>query len=167
MEYKAKHVDTNKALKYLDDLSADQIKNQAFEIVKVQERYKGRQEGLDMAREIFTCSNCESDEMAPEAIIDHVIYELAKELDIPAQDIREQGGSVDEICAKLAERINENKKACWKHSEYGFCKCSSCGYTDIDEHAVKVDPKDRKFVDLIWHFCPNCGAEMYFDNENY
>ena len=36
-----------------------------------------------------------------------VIYELAKELDIPAQDIRDSGKSVDEMCADFAKRIRE------------------------------------------------------------
>ena len=53
----------------------------------------------------------------------------------------------------------------WKvvHRKIPRAFCSSCGYTDIDEHAVKVDPKDRKFVDLIWHFCPNCGKDIGID----
>lgn len=37
-----------------------------------------------------------------------MIYELAKELDIPAQDIRDSGKSVDEMCADFADRIRNN-----------------------------------------------------------
>lgn len=34
-----------------------------------------------------------------------MIYELAKELDIHSQDIRDSGESVNDMCAALAERI--------------------------------------------------------------
>ena len=37
-----------------------------------------------------------------------MIYELAKELDIPPQDIRDSGKSVDEMCADFADRIRNN-----------------------------------------------------------
>ena len=37
-----------------------------------------------------------------------MIYELAKQLDIPAQDIRDSGKSVDEMCADFADRIRDS-----------------------------------------------------------
>ena len=36
------------------------------------------------------------------------VHELAKELDIPAQDIRDSGKSVDEMCADFADRIRDS-----------------------------------------------------------
>lgn len=60
---------------------------------------------MDIAEEIFKCSNYESKVGTYQDGVLDVIYELAKELDIHSQDIRDSGGSVDDMCAALAERI--------------------------------------------------------------
>ena len=104
--YKAKNVDTDKALKYLKDTSKYQFEMENLETAKVKKYYEGIRKGLDMAEGIFECSNFEKEEEPTYAdgALD-VIYELGKELDIPTQDLRKDFSSVDDICAKLAERI--------------------------------------------------------------
>lgn len=67
---------------------------------------EGLNKGLDIAKELFECSNYEKEEEP--SYVDGVleaIYELGKELDIITQDIRDNFSSVDEACAELAERI--------------------------------------------------------------
>ncbi len=104
--YKAKNVDTDKALKYLKDTSRYQFEMENLEIAKVHRYYEGIRKGLGIAEGIFECSNFEKKEEPTYAdgVLD-VIYELGKELDIPTQDLRNNFSSVDDICAKLAERI--------------------------------------------------------------
>ena len=70
--------------------------------------YEKVRKGLDIAEEIFSCSNYESTEGTYRDGVLSVIYELAKELDIPAQDVRDSGKSVDEMCADFADRIRNS-----------------------------------------------------------
>lgn len=60
--YKAKHVDTEKALKYIEELSIKYYQECEIEKQKVAKFYSGVQKGLDIAKEIFLCSNYEADE---------------------------------------------------------------------------------------------------------
>lgn len=90
--YKAKYVDTDKALNYINE----------------SRRYHEEiRKGLDIAEEIFTCGNFESNAGTYRDGVLDVIYEIGKELDVQSQDIRDKGGSVDEICAIFADRIRD------------------------------------------------------------
>lgn len=60
--YKAKHVDTEKALKYIEELRNRYYQECEVEKQKVAKFYSGVQKGLDIAEEIFLCSNYEADE---------------------------------------------------------------------------------------------------------
>lgn len=106
MSYKAKNVDTDKALEYIEWSRKYQDELERLEIAKTQKYYEGVRKGLDVAEGIFECSNYEKNEEPTYAdgVLD-VIYELGKELDIPTQDLRENFSSVDEICSVLANRI--------------------------------------------------------------
>lgn len=106
MGYKAKNVDTDKALEHIKESRERQYENENLETAKVQKYYEGIRKGLDIAERMFECSNYEKKEEPTYAdgVLD-VIYELGKELDIQTQDIRENFSSVDEACAVLAERI--------------------------------------------------------------
>lgn len=103
--YKAKNVDTDKALDYINESRRYQQQAETLEITSVQKYHDGIRKGLDIAEEIFTCSNCESKASTYQDGVLDVIYELAKELDIQSQDIRESGDTVDGMCAAFAERI--------------------------------------------------------------
>lgn len=110
MSYKAKNVDTDKALEHIEWSRKYQDELERLETVKVQKYYEGVRKGLDVAERIFECPNYEKNEEPTYAdgVLD-VIYELGKGLDIPTQDLRENFSSVDEICAELAKRISETK----------------------------------------------------------
>lgn len=106
MIYKAKNVDTDKALEYIEWSRKYQDEQERLEMTAIKKYYEGVRKGLDIGEEIFQCRNYERDEEPSYAdgVLD-VIYELGKELDIQTQDIRENFSSVDEVCAALAERI--------------------------------------------------------------
>lgn len=106
MAYKAKNVDTNKALEHIEWSRKYQDEAERLENAKMQKYYEGIRKGLDIAEDIFECSNFEREEEPTYAdgVLD-TIYELGKELDISTQDLRDNFSSVDDICAVLAERI--------------------------------------------------------------
>lgn len=108
MIYKAKHVDTDKALAYINSCRTYQDQRENIEYEKVKKFHQGVRKGLDIAEEIFSCSNYESTEGTYRDGVLSVIYELAKELDVPVQDIRDSGKSVDEMCADFADRIRDS-----------------------------------------------------------
>lgn len=111
MNYKAKNVDTDKALKHIEWSRKYQDEAERLELVKVQKYYEGVRKGLDIAEEIFTCANYEKNEEPSFADgVLETIYELGKELDVPTQDLRDNFSSVDEICAVLAGRIEDKTK---------------------------------------------------------
>lgn len=108
MSYKAKNVDTDKALEHIEWSRKYQDECERLETAKVQKYYEGIRKGLDIAEGIFECSNFEKKEEPTYAdgVLDF-IYGLGKELDIPTQDLRENFSSVDDICAELASRIKD------------------------------------------------------------
>lgn len=109
MNYKAKNVDTDKALEHIEWTRKYQDEEERFENAKVQKYYEGIRKGLDIAKGIFECSNFEKkEEPTYEDGVFDFVYELGKELDIPTQDLRENFYSVDDICAELAKRIKDN-----------------------------------------------------------
>ncbi len=108
MAYKAKNVDTDKALEHIEWSRKYQDKAEQLELAKVQKYYEGVRKGLDIAEGIFTCANYEGkEEPTFEEGVLSVIYGLGKELDVPTKDLRENFSSVDEICADLADRVRE------------------------------------------------------------
>lgn len=111
MNYKAKNVDTDKALEYIEWSRKYQDEAERLELAKVRKYYDGVRKGLDIAEEIFTCANYEKKEEPSftDGVLE-TIYELGKELDVPTQDLRDNFSSVDEICAVLAKRIRERLK---------------------------------------------------------
>lgn len=107
MIYKAKRVDTDKALEQIEWSRKYQDQAEVLEIEKIKKYHEGIRKGLDIAQELFECSNYESKEPSYEDGVRGVIYELAKELDVPSQDIRESSMSLDEMCAVFADRIRD------------------------------------------------------------
>lgn len=107
--YKAKNIDTDKALKAIEESRSYQEKDTQMRIEKAQSFLEGVNKGLDIAEGLFQCSNYEKKE-EPEYVdgVLDILYELGKELDIPTQDIRDNFSSTDEACAKLAERIRNH-----------------------------------------------------------
>lgn len=108
MNYKAKNVDTDKALEHIEWSRKYQDEAERLELAKVQKYYEGVRKGLDIAEGIFTCANYEKKEEPTytDGVMD-VVYELGKELDVSTKDLRGDFSSVDEICAVLAKRIQE------------------------------------------------------------
>ena len=61
MYYKAKNVDTDKALKAINEARRFFEQRNNLEIAKAQAKMEGIYEGLKVAEEIFNCSNYEKD----------------------------------------------------------------------------------------------------------
>lgn len=61
MYYKAKNVDTDKALEALDEARKIQEQRNSLEIAKLNAKLEGIYIGLNIAESIFTCSNYEKD----------------------------------------------------------------------------------------------------------
>lgn len=96
MSYKAKNVDTDKALEYISQSIYQQRETECLEAAKVQKYYEGIRKGLDIAKRIFECSNFEKkQEPTYSDGVSDFVYELGKELDIPTQDLRDNFSSVD------------------------------------------------------------------------
>ena len=106
MYYKAKNVDTDKALEAISASRKYQEQASTLRIEKERAFQEGVNKGLDIAEELFQCSNYEKKEEPSyvDGVIE-VIYELGKELDVSTQDIRDNFSSVDEACAEFACRI--------------------------------------------------------------
>lgn len=108
MNYKAKNVDTDKALEHIEWSRKYQDEAERLELAKVQKYYEGVRKGLDIAEEIFACANYEKKEEPSftDGVLE-TIYEIGKELDVLTQDLRDNFSSVDEICAVLADRVRD------------------------------------------------------------
>lgn len=121
--YKAKDIDTDKALKAIEESRSYQEKATQMRIEKEKSFLEGVNKGLDIAEGLFQCSNYEKDYENEE---DHryvdgileVIDKLGKKLKIPTYDIKNNFSSVDEVCEELAERIR-NQDRMFKNQ--GFC----------------------------------------------
>jgi len=87
--YKAKNVDTEKALKAYQETREYQQQEHILRIEKEKSYYEGIQKGLDIGESIFHCSNYEKEKaLSYEDGICDFIYELGKEMDILTEDIR-------------------------------------------------------------------------------
>lgn len=107
MSYKAKQVDTDKALEYIRDSRRHQEQTEILELEKIKQFYMGVRKGLDIAEEIFMCSNFENNNGTYQEGALDAIYEIAKELDVPSEDIRKSEKSIDEMCSDFASRIRD------------------------------------------------------------
>ena len=107
--YKAENIDTDKALKAIDKSRVMQERASHLRSEKERSYMEGVNKGLDIAENLFKCTNYEKTEQEAtytDGVCD-VFYELGKELDIPTQDIRDNISSVDEACALFADRVRE------------------------------------------------------------
>lgn len=106
MNYKAKNVDTDKALKAINESRIYQERVANLKIEKERSFLEGVNKGLDIAEGIFECSNYEKKEEPGyvDGVLD-AIYEIGEKLDILTQDIRDNFSSVDKSCAALASRV--------------------------------------------------------------
>lgn len=107
--YKAANIDTDKALKAIDDSREIQGRASLLRSEKERSYMEGLNKGLDIAESLFECSNYEKTAQETTYIdgVCDTLYELGKELDIPTQDIRDNISSVDEACSLFADRIRE------------------------------------------------------------
>jgi len=64
--YKAANVDTDKALKAIENCRYHKSLEQQKELYGIQKYYEGLEKGLDLAERLFECSNYEKGE--PEAV---------------------------------------------------------------------------------------------------
>lgn len=115
MNYKAENVDTDKALEHIEWSRKHQDELERLENIATKKYYEGVRKGLDIAEGIFECSNYEkqaAEVTYTDGVLD-TLYELAKEIDVKSEDIRndfKRGNmSLDDACAKLAERIKEKE----------------------------------------------------------
>ncbi|MCI6464742.1 MAG: hypothetical protein MSA90_04660 [Faecalicatena sp.] len=107
--YKAKNVDTEKALNYINYCREYQNNTEALKRVETEKYYEGIRKGLDIAEEIFTSANCEAPIFGTyeEGASDAICY-IAKELDVGSQDICDSGKSLDKMCVDFANRIRDS-----------------------------------------------------------
>lgn len=113
MNYIAKNIDSEKALKAIEEARRFQSQIEREERIKAQAYHEGLSKGLDIADSMFRCSNYEKPPMKEvdesaiyEKAASSIIYEICKELDVSSQDIRNNSKlSYDEKCAMIADRI--------------------------------------------------------------
>lgn len=106
--YKATNIDTDKALKAIEESRKYQLNASMLRIEKERSYREGLGKGFELAEELFKCSDYEK-QKEPDYVdgVTDTIYELGKELDVTTKDIVNKVSSVDEICALLADRIRE------------------------------------------------------------
>jgi hypothetical protein len=68
MAYKAKNIDTDKALEYLKEVSRDSYGKQHLEEQKIKKYYEGYRDGISIAQNMFYCSNYEKEGIKDENI---------------------------------------------------------------------------------------------------
>lgn len=107
MQYKPENVDTDKALAYLESCRKVDEQKENIEAVSIRKFHEGTRHGLDMAEEIFSCSNYEK-QAIPASYDDCVgdaIRKISQQLDIACSDIVESGKTGEEMCSAFADRI--------------------------------------------------------------
>ena len=64
----------------------------------------------------------------------------------------------------LYDEVVIMKKAKWKnrseYHDYLFTECSSCGFRVESYKAVKTGRSSAEYTDIIYKYCPICGAKM-------
>ncbi len=96
--YKAENIDTDKALKAIDKSKSNAGKSLILDREKERSYMEGLNKGLDIAEDLFKCTDYEKTEQKQLIQMVSVMHSmnLEKELDIPTQDIRDNISSVDE-----------------------------------------------------------------------
>lgn len=61
MAYKAKNIDTDKALKFLNEVNKKSYGIQQLEEEKIKKYYEGYRDGISRIEQIFYCSNFEKE----------------------------------------------------------------------------------------------------------
>ena len=62
MVYKAENIDTEKALQHLQDMSLDSMTKEYYEKREIEKYYEGYRKGIEVAKNMFYCSNYEKSE---------------------------------------------------------------------------------------------------------
>lgn len=102
---------TEKAIHFLETQREQLRIKRTKEEIALKNRYEGIEEGIDIAEKMLysidfeATLNQKSFDEGYSAGIKDALYEFCKELDISSEDIRESDLSLDEKCAKLAERL--------------------------------------------------------------
>lgn len=103
--YKAKQVDTDKALEAISDSRRYQMQATNLQIEKERSFLEGINKGLDIAEELFMCSNYEASTYE-DGVKDTICY-LAKELDVLCPDMQESKNAPKKWCEDFAERVRK------------------------------------------------------------
>ena len=61
MAYKAKNIDTDKALKFLNEVNRESYGRQQLEEERIKKYYEGYRDGIARAEQMFYCSNFEKE----------------------------------------------------------------------------------------------------------
>lgn len=61
MVYKAKNIDTDKALEHLQEVVRHIYDRQFLETQKIEKYYEGYRDGISVAQDMFKCSNYEKE----------------------------------------------------------------------------------------------------------
>lgn len=59
--YKATNIDTDKALRAIEEFRRNKSREHQRELYGIQKYYEGLEKGLDLAESLFECSNYEKD----------------------------------------------------------------------------------------------------------
>lgn len=92
--YKATNIDTDKALKAIENFRRNISFEHRKELYGIQKYYEGLEKGLELAERLFECSNYEKDE--PEAVHTKIQY-------------KNHEYSISEFCQKM-EQLEEMYK---------------------------------------------------------
>ena len=113
--YKAKCMDTDKAVDYLKECSRDMEQQELLEVEKTRKYYEGIRKGLRIAEDMYYCSNYEKAnqrtfEDGVKMGFDNAFYGIGKELGIKTQDICAKEVPNDEKCKEFSARIKKRSK---------------------------------------------------------
>lgn len=113
--YKAKCMDTDKAVEYLKECRRDMEQQELLEVEKTRKYYEGIRKGLRIAEDMYYCSNYEKAnprtfEDGVKMGFDNAFYGIGKELGIKTQDICAKEVPNDEKCKEFSARIQKRLK---------------------------------------------------------
>ena len=113
--YKAKCMDTDKAIEYLKECRRDMEQQELLEVEKNRKYYEGIRKGLRIAEDMYYCSNYEKAnqrtfEDGVKMGFDNDFYGIGKELGIKTQDICAKEVPNDEKCKEFSARIKKRSK---------------------------------------------------------
>ena len=113
--YKAKCMDTDKAVEHLKECKRDLEQQELLEVEKTRKYYEGIRKGLSIAENMYYCSNYEKAnprtfEDGVKMGFDSAFYGIGKELGIKTQDICSKEVPNDEKCKEFSSRIQKGSK---------------------------------------------------------